>query len=212
MNRTVHGAPLWDSSCSPGPHIFLSVDLEQRIQQHLARGELDEASTAAISRYGPAILGFLSTLLDEDDARDVFSIFAENLWRGLGSFRGECSLRAWAYRLAWHAVSRYRRDPYRKRRERLPTTAASRLAASLNPSSGLAPGGRHESLGRLRESLEPEERTLLVLRIDKELDWEEIATVLSAEGRPISTVALRKRFERLKHKLARLARRQGFLD
>ncbi len=188
------------------------MDLERRIQEHLARGELDEAATAAIEGYGPSILGFLCTLLDEDDARDVFSMVAENLWRGLEGFRGECSLRAWAYRVAWHAASRYHRDPYRKRRVRLPTTAASRLAASVSPASGLEPGGREERFSRLRESLEPEERTLLVLRLDKELDWEEIAAVLSAEGRPASSVALRKRFERLKQKLARLARRQGILD
>ena len=37
----------------------------------------------------------------------------------------------------------------------------------------------------------PEERTLLVLRIEKELEWGEIATVLSAEGLPISAAALR---------------------
>ncbi len=82
----------------------------------------------------------------------------------------------------------------------------------MSPASGLEPGGREERFSRLRESLEPEERTLLVLRLDKELDWEEIAAVLSAEGRPASSVALRKRFERLKQKLARLARRQGILD
>jgi RNA polymerase sigma-70 factor (ECF subfamily) len=188
------------------------VDLERRIQEHLARGEIDEAATAALRGYGPAILGYLCTLLPEDDARDVFSTFAENLWRGLGGFRGECSLRAWAYRLAWHAASSFRRDPYRKRKARLPTTAASRLAATVNAESGLAPGGRHARLGKLREALEPEERTLLVLRVDKELEWDEIAAVLSAEGHPVSSVALRKRFERLKEKLARMARDEGLLD
>jgi RNA polymerase sigma-70 factor (ECF subfamily) len=142
----------------------------------------------------------------------VFSTVAENVWRGLPGFRWECSVRAWAYRLAWHAASSYRRDPYRRRKARLPTTAASRLAATLNPDTALAPGGRHARLGKLRESLEPEERTLLVLRIDKELDWDEIAAVLSAEGKPISSVALRKRFERLKEKLARIARAEGLLD
>jgi len=188
------------------------VDLELRIQEHLARGENDEAATAAIRGYGPSLLGFLCTLLPEDDARDVFSLFAEDLWRSLAGFRGECTARAWCYRLAWHAASRYRRDPYRRRKERLATTAASRLAASVSPESRLRSGKRYERLGQIRDSLEPDERTLLVLRIDRELDWAEIATVLSAEGLPVSAVTLRKRFARLKQKLERLARREGFLE
>jgi RNA polymerase sigma-70 factor (ECF subfamily) len=190
-----------------------SDELERRIEGHLGRGEIDEAATAAIQGYGPPVLGFLCMLLPEDDARDVFSTFAENVWRGLASFRGECTVRAWSYRLAWHAASRYRRDPYRRRKERLPTTAASRLAASMTlQASALGSLRRHERLGKIREQLDPEERTLLALRIDKELDWGEIATVLSAEGLPVSAVTLRKRFARLKQKLERLARREGFLD
>jgi hypothetical protein len=38
----------------------------------LERGEVDEAATAAIQAYGPALLGYLVGLLPEDDARDVF--------------------------------------------------------------------------------------------------------------------------------------------
>jgi hypothetical protein len=35
--------------------------------------------------------------------------------------------------------------------------------------------------------------------------------VLSTEGTPVASAALRKRFERLKDKLARLAKEQGLL-
>lgn len=186
--------------------------LERKIEEQLARGETDPAATTVIQGYGPSVLAYLCTLLPQDDARDAFSMFAEDLWRSLRTFRRDCTARAWAYRIAWHAAARYLRDPYRVRRERLPTTAASRLAASMSPRSVLRSARRCDRLGELREMLGPEERTLLVLRIDKELDWSEIAAVLSAEGRSISPVALRKRFERLKDKLERLARREGFLD
>ncbi len=186
-------------------------DTERAVRDQLARGEVDRAATAAIESYGPAIFGYLLTLLDEDDARDVFSMFAEHLWRGLPGFRGEGSLRSWCYRLAWTAAARHLRDPYRRRRERLPSTAASRLAASIASASALG-GGRREQLRRLRETLDPEEHTLLVLRIDKELEWDEVAAVLSTEGRPVTPAALRKRFERLKAKLARIARDEGLIE
>ena len=190
-----------------------TADVERRIQEHLARGAIDHAATAALQAYGSSILAFLCTLLpEEEDARDAFSMFAEDLWRSLRTFRGDCTLRAWSYRLAWHAAAKYCRDPYRRRKERLATTAASRLAASMTRKSALLSALRHERLGKIRAMLEPEERTLLVLRIDKELDWAEIAAVLSVEGDPVSPVTLRKRFERLKQKLERLARREGFLD
>jgi len=187
------------------------VAVEQRIREHLSRKETGEAATAAIRTYGPAILGFLCSLVPEDDARDVFSIFSENLWRSFGGFRGECTVRAWCYRLAWNAARGFRRDAYRQRKERLASNAASLLAASVNPESRLRAGKRYQRLGEICKLLTPEERTLIVLRIDKELDWAEIASVLSAEGPSISEVALRKRFERLKQKLGRLARREGLL-
>jgi RNA polymerase sigma-70 factor (ECF subfamily) len=217
--RAAHGLPI-HSGTKSGPRPSGRRDtgrprlgaLEQRIREHLDRGEIDEAATAAIRGYGPAVLGFLCALLPPDDAHDVFSIFSETLWRTFGTFRGECSARAWCYRLAWRASLGYRRDPYRRRRERLPTNAASRLAASVRNESRLRSGRRHERLGEIRKSLKPEEHTLLVLRIDRALDWGEVATVLSADGPAISAATLRKRFERLKQRLGRLARREGILD
>ncbi len=189
------------------------MSVEAKVEQALAAGDPRGAATAAIQGFGPAVLGYLTALLkDEDDARDAFSAFAEDLWRGLPGFRGECSLRAWIFRLAWHAASRFARDSYRRRRRPLPTSAASKLAASVRSMSSVLPGGRRERMLKLRESLDPEEQTLLILRLDKELAWEEVAQVLAAEGSPAAPAALRKRFERLKEKLARKAKEQGLLE
>lgn len=184
--------------------------LDDEVAALLERGAVDEAAAAALEGLGPAVLGYLGSLHDEDDARDVFSAFAEDLWRGLPGFRGDCSLRAWAFRLAWHASTRWRRDLWRQRGQRLPTSAASRLAASLAMSR--MPGSRKDALRQLREALEPEERTLLALRVDQELEWDEVAAVLAADGAPVSAATLRKRFERIKDRLGRLAREQGLLE
>ncbi len=199
-----------------------AMDLERRVESLLAGGDGPAAVSAVVETHGASVYGYLCSLLDEDDAADVYSQWAEDVLRGLAGFRFECSLRSWAFKLAWHAAARHRRDPYRARRERLPSSAASRLPAPAPPSSML-PGGRRDRLRRLRESLPPEDQTLLFLRIDRELEWEEIAAVLSgAEGTgatpaeedpaAVSAVALRKRFERLKDRLARRAREEGLLD
>jgi RNA polymerase sigma-70 factor (ECF subfamily) len=187
------------------------MDVEADVRACLAAGEPGRAATLVIERFEPAIRGYLRTLAGEDDAEDVLATWQEDVWRGLPGFRGECSLRAWVYRLAFHASARFRRDPYRRRATRLPSSAGSRLAASTAP-SGMAPGSRRERLARLRGMLEPHDQTLLGLRIDKEFEWDEIVAVLSADGLAVSAPALRKRFERLKERLARLAREEGLID
>lgn len=189
-------------------------DLEPRILALLDAGDLSGAATEALRGYGPQILGYLTAVLrDEDDAHDVFSQFAEDLWRGLPGFRRESSIRTWAFRLAWHAASRYARDPYRKRHRPILTTEASKIAEQVRSTmSTYAPGGRADRLLKLRESLDREEQTLLILRVDKAMAWEDVAEVLRADGEPATPAALRKRFERLKEKLGRLAREQGIIE
>jgi RNA polymerase sigma-70 factor (ECF subfamily) len=187
------------------------MTLEARVGALLERGEVDEAATAALEAIGPSILGFLGSLLEEDDARDAFSTFAEDLWRGLPGFRFECSLRAWSYRVARSAASRLRDTAWHRRAQRLPTSMASRLAASIADSTQI-PGGRRQALRRLRASLDPDDQQLLSLRLDRELEWEELAELLSAEGAPVTSAALRKRFERLKERLGRMAQDAGLLE
>ena len=187
------------------------MTLEQKVTALLARGDVKEALTVVLRSHGPEVLGYLENVLgDPDDARDVFQRFAEDLWAWLPSFRGG-SLRAASYRIAWHAAARFRRDVWRRRRERMRTTMASRIAASItSPESRLATKPR-DRLARLRASLEPEDRTLLVLRLDREMSWNDVAEVLSSEGKPVDSAAVRKRFERVKEKLAKLAREQGLI-
>ncbi len=178
----------------------------------LARGDLNEAVIAVLELYGNAVLAYLVSLLrDEANAREVFSQFAEDLLGGLPQFRGECSVKAWCYRLAWHAAARHLRDPWRRRAQPLTSRKISALVQSIG-TSGLAPGSRRSLLAQLREHLTPEEETLLALRIEKELEWEEVAHVLSVHGEQASPEAVRKRYERLRQKLARMARDAGLLD
>lgn len=166
--------------------------------------------------HGPGVMGYLcSVLRNEADAGDVFSQWSLDLWRGLPGFRGECPVRVWAYRLAWHAAARHLRDPYRQRGRHLETNEISRIADEVRSSVLLGrQEARQRGIDRLRDELLPEERALLVLRLDRNLSWREVATVLAAEGEgePVDEAALRKRFERIKAKLAQRAREEGLLE
>jgi len=191
------------------------VDAEARCLEALARGDHTGAATLVVREYGPQLLGYLcSVLRSEADAGEVFSMFSEDLWRGLPGFRRECPVRVWCYRLAWHAAARFLRDPYRGRGRRLETTELSRLVEEVRSSVFLGRDqARQATLDRLREGLSPDERALLVLRVDRGLSWGEVALVLAdEEGVPVEESALRKRFERLKEKLAERARLEGLLE
>jgi len=186
------------------------VSRDANVQDLLAAGDSDGAATEVLQDLGPPILGWLRALHGKDDGDEVFAEFAERLWKGLPAFRGESPVRSWAYRIAWNASHSFRDDAWRRRRRRLQTSAASRLAAQVSGSAG-AP--RDEArLARLRELVSPEDHSLLVLRLDREMAWEEIAGVLSAAGGKVTAAALRKRYERLKERLARLARDEGLVE
>jgi RNA polymerase sigma-70 factor (ECF subfamily) len=187
---------------------------EDRAGALLEAGDLAAAAEAVVRDYGPQILGYLTSVLrNESDAADVFSQFTEDLWRGLPGFRRECPLRVWAYKVAWHAAARHLRDPFRARGRRLETTELSRVADEVRSSVMLGRAvARRRGIDRLRETLAPDEQTLLVLRLDRGLSWREVATVLAEDGTAVDEPALRKRFERLKERLAAMARDEGLLE
>jgi len=189
------------------------VDLDQTIKGHLANQDFATAATVALDKLGPQILGYLgSQLRDDDAAYDVFGHFCEELWKSIAKFRGDSSFKTWAYKLVMHSISRYQRDGFRRRGVALASGELSALVEQVR--SATPPFKRTEvkdAITRLRESLEPEEQTLLFLRIDQGLSWTEVAEIVAAKGEPVEPAALRKRFERAKTKLRKLAEEQGIV-
>lgn len=187
----------------------LDPTLEAQIGEALDAGDITRAATCAVRGYGPQILGYLTAVLRRRDlAEDAFSVFTEDMWKGLDGFRRGSSFRTWAYKLAYHAALRVLRDPHHKRGVSLPASLASGLAENLRSETPLhLRTDVKTAVQLLREELSPEEQTLLVLRIDRSLDWREVAEVMDAEEPTV-----RKRFERLREKLRKLAKSRGLLD
>ncbi len=187
--------------------------LEETIRGLLGAGREHEAATAAIKGYGPQVLRYLRSVLGhEDDAREAFAQFAENLWRGLPEFRGTAPFRIWAYRIAWNVACDLRKQPWRIRRQRLDTGEATRIAETVATSTDERLEARRQELLALREALSLDDRALAALRVDQGLSWSECAEVLSRDGRSVKPNTLTKRFERIKERLGSLARKRGLLD
>jgi RNA polymerase sigma-70 factor (ECF subfamily) len=201
--------------------------LEDRIRRLHWQADLRAAATAALEGYGPEIFGCLVGLLANDqDAEEVFADFAEDLWVGLERFAWRSSFRTWAYVLARNAVHRFRGRP--EGSPRLGRLSQSPEVAGLEvlARSVTRPYLRTEvksELVRLRESLDPEDQLLLILRLDKELSWKDIAVVFAdptdsaaprvEDPREIDRRAatLRKRFQVIKDELRERARARGLL-
>ena len=183
--------------------------VEERIRAHLACADHAGAATEAIRSYGPKILAYLrSVLRDEAAASEVFCIFSEHLWKGMATFESASSFSTWAYRVAWGAVRRFHEDGYRRRARSFATSEASRLAEEIRSSTAAhLRTDVKDRVAQLRASLTPEEQTLLTLRIDRDLSWSEVAEVLG----DADEAALRKRFERIKNRLRKLASEAGLL-
>ena len=195
------------------------MDLEERIQALRQGGDLDGAATQAIEGYGPEVLGFLVTLMrGENDARDVFAQACEDVWRGLAGFQGRSSLRTWFYTLARHAATRFRRSPHRRAGRHVSLSAASQAAERVRTQT--LPHLRTEvkdKFAAIRDALEPEDRALLVLRVDRNKSWNEIAHVLapdevgSGDGLARASARLRKRFQGVKDDIRARAKQAGLI-
>ncbi len=197
--------------------------VEDEVRALCEKGDTSGAATLALRAYGGEIFAFLLAVMrDETAAADAFSTFAEGLWRSLETFEWSASLRTWAYAIARNATRNAKRDAARK--------AKRRGDASTSVFENVAQGVRTETLGflrtekrskldALRDALTPEDRALLVLRVDRGLAWNELARVLSEGETPRDDAAiaresarLRKRYQLLKDKLRELAKREGLTE
>lgn len=199
-------------------------ELEGDIRRRVAAGDLGGAAEIAMRGYGREIFEFLTALhRREDDAAEVFSLFAEGLWRGLPGFAWHCTFRTWAYAVARRSSLRFRRDARRRAARLLPVSDSSPLlAVAAEVRTDTQPFLRTEGRSRfaaLRASLPPEEQALLMLRVDRQLAWTELAQVmheddatpLAGEALKREAARLRKRFQLVKERLYELGRREGLV-
>ena len=192
---------------------------EDEVARLLRAGDIDAATTVALRGYGPEVLGFLAAVSrNEADARDAFSEFSEDLWKGLPRFAGNSSLRTWLYTIARRALWRVMNDPRRHPDKNMPLSGVvEKVAAEVRESTltHLRTAVK-DGFAQLRAQLPHDEQMLLVLRVDRDLAWRDIAGVmhegpgeLDDAARDREAAALRKRFERIKARLRELGEKAG---
>lgn len=193
--------------------------IEDAIRLALDRRDLRQAAALIVRDYGEQVLRFLHVRLrSRSIADEAFSMVCEDLWVGLPGFRGAASVRTWLFVLARHAATQAQKmasdlekrqatidDERAEVREHVRTTTAIFRRTEIK-----------DKVRGLRERLDDDQQTLLVLRLERGLAWKELAVVMD-EALPDATEAelsrasarVRTRFQAAKRRLRELAQEAG---
>jgi len=188
--------------------------LDSEVQELLAAGRERDAAHLLLARLSPELKPFLHRLLgDAALADEALSITCEHLWRGLAGFRWECTLRSWSYIVARREASRCRARQARAGIKQTTLSAADDVPARAPTAPGLSTTGL-DLLENLRAGLSDEDRDLLVMRVERDLAWKDIAVAFledSAAGEAVDREAarLRQRYRSIRVAAASAIARSG---
>ena len=167
------------------------------------RAGSEEAFSWLIERYHKPIFSLLArTVHDRADAADLTQEVFVKVFRGVGNFHGESSLRTWIYRIALREASNQRRWWMRHRQAEIPIEQEISESESGQPrrlmDSLVDPGespfemaAHEENRARIEAALSqvPEPfRTTLILRDIEGFVYEEVAEI---QGVNLGTVKSR---------------------
>ncbi|MCU0685858.1 MAG: sigma-70 family RNA polymerase sigma factor [Polyangiaceae bacterium] len=195
-------------------------DLDEQVRHLLEAGDAPRAITLALRQLGPEVFGFIAGVLGRDaNADEVFAITSERLWRSLPTFAWRCPLRAWAYIIARNEIARFRSNERRHAIRRVPISELEDVIAAITTQAHTQRSvARRERLATFRDELPVDDRALLILRVDRQLSWDDIALAFvdepatcSDDERKREAARLRKRFQLVKERLAKRARAEGLL-
>lgn len=166
------------------------------------RSGAESAYEALIDRFEQPVFNMISRLMDDSaEAPDVVQEVFLKIFRNIGSFRGESSLKTWIYRIAVNEARNHRRWFSRHRRQEV---AIDGEGESQGYSDWLADPGRspydsaldRETEGLVEEALDalnPKFKAALVLREIEGLSYEEIADILEISLGTVKSRILRGR-------------------
>ena len=170
-----------------------------------------------IQRFEQPVYNLVSRLVDDPgDAADVAQEVFLKVFRNVGNFRGDSSLKTWIYRISVNEARNHRRWFSRHRRQEVGLDSDSGEAGihgqARNYEDSLADPGRspfetmadHETQELIEQALSqvnPKFRAAVVLRDIEDLSYEEISSVLDVSLGTVKSRILRGR-EALRKNLA----------
>jgi RNA polymerase sigma-70 factor (ECF subfamily) len=180
---------------------IFSVPEEDALVTALCQGA-DDAYEILIQRYQQPVYNLVYRLMnDPSDASDIVQEVFLKVFKNIGSFRGNSSLKTWIYRIAVNEAYNHRRWFSRHQRrevalgpeEGLRTYADSLADPSRTPFDQAADHETFALVEAALDKLNPKFRAVVVLRDIEDLSYEEIATVLDVSIGTVKSRILRGR-------------------
>lgn len=185
--------------------------VEDKLLLEGLRNGAEEAYETLIARFQQPVYNLVYRLLNEPgDASDVVQEVFLKVFRKVGAFRGESSLKTWIYRIAVNEAYNHQRWFARHRRQEVGLDGDEEGGCNLGqkiadrgrtPFDYAAEVEQHALIEGALGRLNPSFRTAIVLRDIEELSYEEIADVLQVALGTVKSRILRGR-EALRKELA----------
>jgi len=186
-----------------------AANLDEELVEGLRAGN-SEAYEALICRFQQPVYNLVFRLSgSRDDASDIVQEVFLKVFRNVGHFRNQSSLRTWIYRIAVNEAWNHRRWCWRHQRQEVGMNEeeGGRPREDVLRDPGRSPyqlAADHETHSLLENALtalNPKFRMAVVLRDVEELSYEEIAAVLDVSLGTVKSRILRGR-EALRKNLA----------
>jgi RNA polymerase sigma-70 factor (ECF subfamily) len=187
------------------------VQSEDEILVDALRNGIEEAYEILIGRFQQPVYNLVYRLLDDpSESSDVVQEVFLKVFRNIGSFKGNSSLKTWIYRIAFNEAYNHRRWFTRHKRQEIGLEANEDDALSYQevlPDPGrsafdlVSEIEMHSFIEAALSELNPAFRAAVVLRDIEDLSYEEIAEVLQVSLGTVKSRILRGR-EALKRILA----------
>ena len=200
---------------NPEHSVAAEVD-DQRLIEALRQGA-EHAYEELLTRFQQSVYALSLRLLnDEAEASDVVQEVFLKVFRNIGSFRGQSSLKTWIYRITVNEAHNARRWFYRHRRREIELDVDPQEARNWSetiPDDSRSPFDvvfDHEQAVMIQAALDrinPVFRSAVVLRDIADLSYDEIAEILGVSLGTVKSRILRGR-EALREELNENARQR----
>lgn len=211
-----HSLAQWPAAAEP-----CEADIHERQLVEGLQQAAEEAYETLIAHYQEPVYNLICRLLkDRSDACDVVQEVFLKVFRNIGSFRCESSLKTWIYRIAVNEAFNHRRWFGRHSQREVGLDAGETGDRSYNdtladrgPSPYDSAAGAETSafIEQALARMNPAFRAAVVLRDIEEMSYEEIADVLQISLGTVKSRILRGR-EALRRELSARLRPEPALD
>jgi RNA polymerase sigma-70 factor (ECF subfamily) len=173
---------------------------EDALVSALGRGA-EDAYEILIQRYQQPVYSLVCRLTnDPSDAPDIVQEVFLKVFRSIGAFRGNSSLKTWIYRIAVNEAYNHRRWFSRHQRQEValaadegPNHAETMTDPGRSPFEQAADHETRVLVEKALEKLNPNFRAAVVLRDIEDLNYDDIATVLNVSLGTVKSRIMRGR-------------------